>query len=253
MDRYGLIGKDIAYSFSKRYFSEKFSKSGTINASYENFDLAEIDAVESVFQNIPGLKGLNVTIPYKEAIIPFLSDLDPVAAKIRAVNTIALSSGKRIGYNTDVIGFRESLLPLLPKNCSKAMVLGTGGASKAVRFVLNELDLKTTLVSRKSTKGDTTYTALTPEEVSTHSLLINCTPLGTHPAVEEKPPIPYEGIGPGHLLYDLVYNPPKSAFLSEGEKQGAAIINGLRMLELQAEAAWQIWQENSPHETASKQ
>ena len=240
--KYGLIGRDIAYSFSKKYFTEKFNSLEGLEATYENFDLPDIGGIESVFRENPDLQGLNVTIPYKEAIIPYLTELDEEAAAVGAVNTIALSNGKRTGHNTDVIGFKNALVPFLKKYHNKALVLGTGGASKAVHHVLKELGLKASTVSRDTGKGHYTYQDLTEAVVADHGLIVNCTPLGTYPGIDQKPAIPYRGIGKNHILFDLVYNPPKSAFLREGEQKGATIINGLKMLELQAEASWEIWQ-----------
>lgn len=239
--KYGLIGKNISYSFSKGYFTEKFVKLGLTDRIYENYDLDKIDEVMSIL-NDKDIRGLNVTVPYKEAVIPFLTEMHPMALEIGAVNTIAFKDGMKIGHNTDALGFKASLLPHLPKNTKKALILGTGGASKAVIYVLNELDILPTLVSRELSRGDVTYDSLTELQVSQHQLIINCSPVGTYPNIGLKPAIPYNGIGRNHLLYDLVYNPNKTAFLQEGEDRGASICNGIRMLEFQAEAAWNIWQ-----------
>lgn len=245
MRRYGLVGKDIGYSFSKGYFTEKFATLGIEDAIYTNYDLEDIAQISTLFKEVDTLCGLNVTIPYKENVIPYLTELDPIAQEIGAVNTIAFSGKEIIGFNTDTLGFRASLQPHLTQAMNKAMVLGTGGASKAVLHVLRELDIEATKVSRDPRKGDITYADLNAGMVADHKLIINCTPLGTFPKISKKPELPYEGVHDAHLLYDLVYNPLKSAFLLEGESRGAAICNGIRMLELQAEASWNIWQSTS--------
>ncbi len=242
MDKYGLVGKNISYSFSRGYFTEKFARLGLENVTYENYDLQEIGEIESVFKNEVGLKGLNVTIPYKEEVIPFLNELHPVAEEIGAVNTIAFQGDIRIGHNTDAIGFKASLIPMLPDNCKQALILGTGGASKAIRHVLTELEIAYTIVSRQPEEGMYSYDELDKEIIAANLLIVNSTPLGTYPNIGLRPEIPYDGIGERHCLFDLVYNPAKTAFLTEGEKRGARIANGLRMLELQAEASWNIWQ-----------
>lgn len=241
MVEFGLVGKNISYSFSKKYFTHKFLELGLNDCSYENFDLATIEQFSTLLRSRPGLKGLNVTIPYKEAIIPFLDDLDPEAARIGAVNTIRISPRGLTGFNTDAYGFRRSLEPMLQPQHTKALILGTGGASKAVAYVLDTLAISFSYVSRRGTQGLFAYEDLTPDIMDTHTVIINCTPLGTYPNIDEKPALPYSRIGERHLLFDLIYNPAKTAFLKEGEKHGAQILNGLRMLELQAEKAWAIW------------
>lgn len=239
--RFGLIGRNIAYSFSRGYFSKKFEELNLPQYSYENFDLADISEFPKMLKQQQNIKGLNVTIPYKEAIIPYLDDLDPKALHIGAVNTIKITPEGLKGYNTDIYGFQNSLRPLLQDHHKKALVLGTGGASKAVVFVLEELGLSPQLVSRNASEGRLAYADLDKTLMDSHTVVINCTPLGTHPNVEEKPDIPYEHIGPKHLLFDLIYNPDRTAFLKEGEARGSVISNGLQMLELQAEKAWSIW------------
>lgn len=240
MKRFGLLGKNISYSFSQSYFTQKFKELGLSNHSYENFDLKHIDELKNVLAQ-DHLKGLNVTIPYKQDVIPFLDELDQKAEKIGAVNTIQFTASGLKGFNTDAYGFQKSLEPFLKPHHKNALILGTGGASKAVRFVLNELGIRSTYVSRHKNEGQYTYNELDKQTIEENTLIINCTPLGTFPNIEGKPDLPYQFIGSGHLLYDLIYNPEKTAFLSMGEAQGATICNGLKMLEEQAEKAWQIW------------
>ncbi|NHF61189.1 shikimate dehydrogenase [Flavobacteriaceae bacterium TP-CH-4] len=239
--RFGLIGKNIGYSFSKGYFTKKFKDLGLDQHSYENFDLPQIGDFEALKGQTDTIKGFNVTIPYKEAILPYLTTIDPEAEKIGAVNTIKVEGATFTGYNTDVYGFQQSLEPLLQPQHTKALILGTGGASKAVAYVLKALDIDYRLVSRRPRTDELGYDALTEEIMERHTIIVNCTPLGTYPNISEKPPIPYHFVHRGHLLFDLIYNPPKTAFLAEGEARGATISNGLRMLQLQAERAWEIW------------
>ena len=238
--KFGLIGKDISYSFSKNYFTLKFKKLGLNDYEYVNFDLKSIDEFKDLISK--ELKGLNVTIPYKESIINFLDEIDDEAKLIGAVNTIKIDKrGRLTGFNTDVYGFEESLKPRLKKSHKKALVLGTGGASKAVCYVLDKLKIDYLLVSRSPEKTQISYTDLNRSLLEKYTIIINCTPLGTYPKVEEYPKIPYDCITKKHLLYDLIYNPEKTQFLKEGEKRGADISNGLKMLELQAEKSWKIW------------
>ncbi|WP_222984631.1 shikimate dehydrogenase family protein [Flagellimonas meishanensis] len=239
-NRYGLLGRNIAYSFSKGYFTEKFQDLGLDGHTYENFDIPTISDVEGVLGQ-KRLKGLNVTIPYKEEIIPYLDELDPIAEKIGAVNTIKFTSRGLKGYNTDAYGFEQALMPFLRPHHKKALVLGTGGASKAICFVLEQLGLAHMYVSRSKKKNQLHYDELDKKVMQTHLLIINCTPLGTYPNVSDKPPIPYQYIGEDHLLFDLIYNPAKTTFLTLGEQNGAAICNGESMLISQAEKAWEIW------------
>ncbi len=208
---------------------------------YENFDLESIEEFPDMLRNNPGLVGLNVTIPYKEAIIPYLDELDVEAARIGAVNTIKIGAGGLKGYNTDAYGFQKSLEPLLRGQHKKALILGTGGASKAVAHVFRSLSIAFRYVSRQPGPGQLSYESLGEDIMNSHAIIVNTTPLGTHPNISEKPLVPYDLISPDHLLFDLIYNPEKTAFLQEGEKRGAQIKNGLRMLELQAEKAWEIW------------
>ena len=241
MRRFGLIGKNISYSFSPGYFGEKFRKLGLEDCIYEIYDIPDISAFPHLLQRYPDLSGLNVTIPYKEAVIPYLDHLEKQAREIGAVNTLRFTQNGVEGYNTDVTGFRESLRPLLTPADKAALILGTGGASKAVAFGLGQLDIPFRFVSRNPEGGQLSYEELNPELLEQYQILINCTPLGTYPAVEKAPSLPYAAVGPTHLLYDLIYNPPETAFLKEGRQRGARIKNGLEMLRLQAEASWKIW------------
>jgi len=241
MSKLGLLGKNISYSFSKAYFTEKFENEGLPHI-YENFDIDSISDLPTILKNNPDLVGLNVTIPYKEQVIQFLDEIDQEAKEIKAVNTITISlSGKLKGYNTDVYGFKNSLEPLLKPNHTNALILGTGGASKAVAFTLKKLDINFEFVSRSNKLAKYTYSELTEEIINAYPIIINCSPVGTHPNVNECPDIPYDGITSDHLLFDLIYNPLQTKFLICGELKGATISNGLKMLELQAEKAWEIW------------
>lgn len=239
--KFGLIGKDIEYSFSRNYFTHKFKNLGLTNYVYVNFDYQNIEEFKTTLKNNSNIKGCNVTIPYKESIIPFLTSLDAKAKAIGAVNTIKFTENGLIGYNTDAYGFKKSIEPHLKKHHTKALILGTGGASKAVKYVLEELGIVCTYVSRTAKENQFTYTDLNKNKIEEHSVIVNCSPLGTHPNVTEKPAIPYEYLTKNHLLFDLIYNPEKTAFLSAGQAQGAAISNGQHMLEHQAEESWRIW------------
>ncbi len=246
MKRLGLIGKHISYSFSKGYFSEKFSTEN-LDFSYENFDLETIEDFRKLLDKNNDIVGFNVTIPYKEAIIPYLDRLSKTAKKIGAVNTIAYTKkGKLKGYNTDFYGFTESLLPFLTNDHKRALILGTGGASKAISYALKKLKIKHHYVSRQKSDGiKYTYDTLTPEAIRSYDIIINCTPLGTYPDVNNCPPIPYDGVSDKHLLYDLIYNPEETKFLRIGKAQGAQICNGHNMLIQQAEKAWEIWRKHN--------
>lgn len=241
MKRYGLLGRTLNYSFSKNYFAEKFKTLGITDAVYQNFELKTIAEFPLLLTEHRDLKGLNVTIPYKEEVLPFLTEKNDVVEAIGACNTIKIDGENLCGYNTDVVGFRKALEPLLKAQHKKALVLGTGGASKAICYVLNGLSIEPLLVSRKKEENECGYEDLGEELLSTHHLIINTTPLGTYPNVNEDPPVPYEFITPKHFLFDLVYNPPKTKFLREGEKRGAQISNGSQMLVEQAEESWRIW------------
>ena len=238
---FGLIGKNISYSFSQQYFTEKFKNEKIDHHSYQNFDFQVLEEIKSIIEPSPKFNGLNVTIPYKEEIIPYLDKVSSKALRIGAVNTIRITKkGKLKGYNTDEYGFRKSLHPLLKKHHKKALILGTGGASKAVAFALKKMHIKYQFVSRND-QFDYDYSSLTPEIIAGHHIIINCTPVGTFPKVDQCPDIPYEAITKDHILYDLIYNPEETLFLSKGKSKGATICNGLQMLLLQAEKAWEIW------------
>jgi shikimate dehydrogenase len=241
MQRYGLIGFPLKNSFSANYFNQKFAEHG-LDAIYQNFALESIEAFPKLITNHEDLNGLNVTIPYKQQVIPFLNHLDVVAQQIGAVNTIKFTQNELIGYNTDVFGFEKSILPLLKPWHQSALVLGTGGASKAVNYVLNKLGIKHTLVSRKPDEG-LLYEELDKSFIRSHQIIINCTPLGMFPFVDDYPPIPYKYITNLHLVYDLIYLPEETLFLKQAREKGAITKNGLEMLTLQAEKAWQIWNE----------
>ncbi len=251
MKLFGLIGFPLTHSFSEKYFSDKFRKEEIEECKYELYPLENVEDVRFLFEVNKELIGLNVTIPYKESVIEYLDDLDDIAQKIGAVNCIKIDEIQRVGYNTDYAGFRDSLKPLLKKHHTKALVLGTGGASKAVVYALNEMGIQTTLVSRKEGTNELTYQQLTKEIIAQHPIIINCTPVGMYPDIQLCPEIPYEFITAQHILYDLIYNPGKTLFLEKGEKQGATIKNGLQMLELQAEYAWEIWNNESEEENAA--
>jgi shikimate dehydrogenase len=242
MSKFGLIGKHIDYSFSKSYFTKKFENEA-LPHSYHNFDINTIVEFTKIIRSTANLKGLNVTIPYKEVIIPFLDHLDETAKNIGAVNTIKLTEkGNLIGYNTDYYGFKKSITPYLKSKHKNALILGTGGASKAIAYALKQLEISFSYVSRTSSNAaDYTYGMLSENIITEHQIIINCTPLGTHPNVNVCPKIPYDAISKTHVLFDLIYNPEETKFLSIGKQKGATICNGLNMLELQAEKAWEIW------------
>ena len=250
MKTYGLIGFPLEHSFSAKFFNEKF-KDENIDAEYLNFEIEHIFDLRKVLVFNPQLKGLNVTIPYKEAVLTFLDDLSPVARKIGAVNVIKIERSpnnpnnyKLKGYNTDYIGFKESITPLLnPAYHKNALVLGTGGASKAVCVALDALGIDWTYVSRQAKENSYTYETLTPEIIAENNIIINTTPLGTFPNVEELPQLPYSSLTPHHLFFDLVYNPSETSFLNKGKEMGATVKNGAEMLRLQALEAWEIWGE----------
>ncbi len=242
MKRYGLIGYPLGHSFSQRYFTEKFEREGITECVYENFAIESVDRLDEVLERHPDLCGFNVTIPYKERIVPRLRSMAEEAEKIGAVNCVRVTPEGLFGYNTDAHGFRTSLLKLLGgARPRRALVLGTGGASKAVKYVLAELGIPFGVVSRTAAAGDYTYENLSLETVRTHRLIVNATPLGTFPNTDACPEIPYEAIGKEHFLFDLVYNPPLTEFLRRGQMQGASVVNGYDMLVGQAEKAWSIW------------
>jgi shikimate dehydrogenase len=239
MRRFGLIGYPLSHSFSQKYFTEKFEREGIINCRYDNFPISDISELKNIIDSHPGLEGLNVTIPYKLQVIPSLDETENLP--IRACNCIRISAGKLSGYNTDVTGFEHSLLKKLGPNHRKALVLGKGGASEAVRFVLGKLQIGFIQVTRDPGPGELSYQDLTDKIIREHLLIINCTPLGMYPKVQESPPIPFEAIGSDHYLFDLIYNPGKTIFLQKGLDRGALVQNGLDMLVIQAEESWKIW------------
>jgi len=243
MKQYGLIGHPLGHSFSKDYFNAKFEKEG-LDCEYQNYDLEDVALIRQLVSDHPQLQGLNITIPYKEAIIPYLDELDPISIEVGAVNTVkVLDDGKLIGYNTDVIGFHSSLFTFHSSLFTPhfSLILGSGGASKAVQYVLRKNGIPFHLVSRSSEKGDYVYQDLTPDIIQSHLLIINATPVGMAPKIDQAPIIPYEAITPQHTLFDLIYNPEETLFLKHGREQGAVTINGLAMLHAQAEASWEIW------------
>ncbi|MCM1483896.1 MAG: shikimate dehydrogenase [Muribaculaceae bacterium] len=241
---YGLIGYPLGHSFSKDFFTEKFRAEG-INARYLNFEIPDIDMLMEVIAEYPTLKGLNVTIPYKSLVIPYMTDMDPAAAAIGAVNVIRITGEDPNlhlkGYNTDCIGFSESLRPLLRPDMTNALVLGTGGASKAAVYALQELGISVTRVSRTAAPGVITYQDLTPEVMERNLIIVNATPLGMYPDTDTCPDIPYSMLTPRHLCYDIVYNPTETKFMRLASQHGSTVKNGLEMLHLQALAAWKIW------------
>ncbi|MGP1466974.1 MAG: shikimate dehydrogenase family protein [Porphyromonadaceae bacterium] len=244
MDKYGLIGYPLVHSFSQNYFNAKFENE-RINARYINFEIPSIDDLAEVLARNPELKGLNVTRPYKEKVIPFLDSISPEAKSIGAVNVIKVSrkGSKTIlkGFNSDVIGFTKSIEPMLESCHKKAMILGTGGASKAVDYGLKSLGLETMFVSRFNRPGTVRYDNITPEMMKEYNVIVNCTPCGMYPHTDECPNLPYEAIDEHNILYDLLYNPDFTLFMEKGAERGATIKNGLEMLLLQAFASWEFW------------
>lgn len=245
MKHFGLIGFPLGHSFSKKFFSEKFLQEN-IDAQYDLYELPEIAAFEPL-KEMDDLCGLNVTIPYKQQVMPYLHELDETAAEIGAVNVIKFirKDGELIlkGYNTDAIGFEEAIKPLLKPAHTKALILGTGGASKAVDYVLKKNGLQTTFVSRSAVEGGFIYDQLSAEIITDYKVIVNASPVGTYPKVDNCPAIPYEFLTEDHLLYDLVYNPAETLFLKKGKERGAAVLNGESMLTGQAIAAWKVWNE----------
>lgn len=243
MRRFGLIGRSLKHSFSRNYFTQKFQDLQITDCSYELFELQSIDQFPALVKSLPDLAGLNATIPYKEEVIPFLDELHPDVQQMGACNCILVRAGRLIGYNTDYIGFRDSLVPKLTKPHQQALVLGSGGASKAVRYALESLGMAVQTVSRSAATGNLTYEQLSEEILEEHTLIVNTTPLGMYPEVDAAPAIPYQWVTNEHFLFDVVYNPAKTKFLALGEERGAQIANGEEMLVLQAEANWKIWNE----------
>ncbi|MGB0862835.1 MAG: shikimate dehydrogenase family protein [Saprospiraceae bacterium] len=241
MKMLGLIGYPLSHSFSKKYFTEKFEKKGIEDYKYELFPLKNIEELTNLLVEHPSFRGLNVTIPYKEAVLPFLKKVSEEAAAIGAVNTIKIENGVLTGYNTDVYGFEKSIFPFLKPHHKKALIFGTGGASKAVRFTLSKLGIEYKFVSRNPDNSQLSYQAIDEAILSEYQVIVNTTPLGMSPKVDSCPDIPYHFLNKKHLLYDLVYNPSETLFLKKGRKAGASIKNGMEMLVLQAEKSWEIY------------
>lgn len=245
MKKLGLIGFPLSHSFSQKYFNNKFSKEHIVDFQYLNFQIQSLEQLDEILNNNPELIGLNVTVPFKREIISFLDDMDETALEVGAVNTIKITkkNDKQFlkGYNTDITGFKKSLVPLLKEHHKNALILGTGGAASAVAFVLKKLNIEHKFVSRNKERKILHYSDLTEDLIRTNTLIINTTPVGTFPRTEEYPEIPYFAITPHHLLYDLIYNPVESQFLRKGKKREAAVKNGQEMLEIQAEESWKIW------------
>ena len=244
MDKYGLIGYPLGHSFSVSYFNQKF-KDEDIDAVYENFEIPSIDLLAEVLDSNPELKGLNVTIPYKQKVMPFLDNITPEARAIGAVNVIkVIHEGKKTklkGYNSDVIGFTQSIEPMLERFHKKALILGTGGASKAIDYGLKSLGLETVFVSRYERPDTIQYKSITPDIIEEYNVIVNCTPVGMFPKTENCPPLPYEAMNNRTILYDLIYNPDETLFMKRGAEHGASVKNGLEMLLLQAFASWEFW------------
>lgn len=242
MDKYGIIGYPLGHSFSRAFFTEKFQREH-IDAEYVNFEIPSADMLPGIVQANPNLRGLNVTLPHKEAVIPMLDELSDEAKEIGAVNVIRVRDGRLKGFNSDIIGFMDSIRPLLKPWHQHALVLGTGGASRAIRVGLQRLGIEWTYVSRTPAPGRLTYSDLTPELMEHYQVIVNCSPVGMFPRVDACPDIPYQLLTGRHLLYDLVYNPQETLFLKRGAERGAAVKNGLEMLHLQALASWRFWNE----------
>ena len=249
MRQFGLIGYPLSHSFSQKFFTEKFLQENIINVKYDNFPIASIESFAGLWKENPNLEGLNVTIPYKKEVIPFLQHSSAVVQEIHACNCIRKFNNELYGYNTDVIGFEKSLLPFLQPHHTHALILGTGGAAAAVQWVLEKLKIQFQIVSRKGNaieannemKAYLSYDQLAASVIESHTLIINTSPLGMYPNTNEAPPIAYEGITAQHHLYDLVYNPIETLFMKNGLAKGATVQNGLAMLHIQAEESWAIW------------
>lgn len=244
MKQYGLIGNSLSHSFSKKYFTQKFEKENITDATYGLFDIEKIDDFLKVLTNNKNLQGLNVTIPYKEEVLQYLTEIDDKANAIGAVNTIKISKDKKSlkGYNTDYYGFKKSLKPFLDINHERALIIGTGGASKTVKFVLNELNINCLMVSRNpKSDDDISYNDVNEYVIKHHQIIINTSPVGMFPNINNYPSIQYDNLTKKHLLYDLIYNPDETEFLKKGKEKGCITINGLQMLKLQAEKSWEIW------------
>ncbi len=241
MRTYGLIGYPLTHSFSEKYFTNKFLQLGINDAAYFTFSISSIDQLNLIIKAHKNLCGFNITIPYKKQVLDFLNDADVTVKAINACNCVRIEDGKLVGYNTDVIGFEQSVMPFLKPYHNKALILGTGGAAAAVEFVLKKLHISYQLVARNSTGGHLSYIDLNESIMSNHTLIINTTPVGQFPAIDQSPAIPYQLITSKHHLFDLIYNPVESSFLQKGKDMGASTQNGYEMLVLQAEESWRIW------------
>jgi len=240
MRQFGLIGYPLSHSFSKNYFSQKFIDEGIADCNYELYPIKSIDELPALLKSVPDLNGINVTIPYKEAVLPFLNEVSRAVKEIGACNCIRVQDGHLTGFNTDVTGFEQTILPLLQPHHQKALILGTGGASKAVAWVFSKLGIGYTFVSREAKKGHFTYDEL-DGLIDQYQIIVNTTPLGMQPNINQKPSLPYKNLNSQYLCYDLIYNPAKTAFLQQAELYGAVIMNGSAMLQIQAEESWKIW------------
>jgi shikimate dehydrogenase len=244
MRLFALIGYPLTHSFSKKYFTEKFEREGLADCRYEHFSIDDISKLKTILTDNPDLCGINVTIPYKEQVLGYLHEKNELVKQIKACNCISIINGKLKGYNTDALGFEQSLKEKLQPQHKKALILGTGGAAKAVEYALDKQGISYKYVSRKPSAGNYSYEQLTPAIIGANQLIINTTPLGMYPAIAEAPPIPYESLTSDHYLFDLIYNPEKTLFLRKGEEKGAAIKNGYDMLVIQAEESWKIWKKS---------
>lgn len=242
MTKFGIIGYPLGHSFSKGFFTEKFARE-SIDAQYLNFEIPDVAMLPDVLRNNPELRGLNVTLPHKQAVIPLLDEMSEEAKEIGAVNVIRIRDGRLKGFNSDIIGFTNSIKPLLMPHHKKALILGTGGASKAIRVGLNRLGIEWTYVSRSPREGMITYEDITAETLQAYTVIVNCSPVGMFPNVAQAPEIPYDCLSDKHLLFDLVYNPEETLFMKKGREQGATVKNGLEMLHLQAVVSWDFWNE----------
>lgn len=242
MTKFGIIGYPLGHSFSIGFFTEKFARE-SIDAQYLNFEIPDVAMLPDVLRNNPELRGLNVTLPHKQAVIPLLDEMSEEAKEIGAVNVIRIRDGRLKGFNSDIIGFTNSIKPLLMPHHKKALILGTGGASKAIRVGLNRLGIEWTYVSRSPREGMITYEDITAETLQAYTVIVNCSPVGMFPNVAQSPEIPYNCLSDKHLLFDLVYNPEETLFMKKGREQGATVKNGLEMLHLQAVASWDFWNE----------
>ena len=247
MRRFGLIGKTLKHSFSKNYFTQKFRDLSLDDCAYDLFELPSVEGLPDLVSRHPSLEGLNVTIPFKEEVLGYLHHASPVVSAIEAAKCIKIAGGRLYGFNTDVVGFKLSLQPLLQRQHTRALILGWGGAARAVAFALQELGIGYSVVSRRRAANHLSYAEIDRQVLEEHKILVNTSPLGMYPEVETAPPIPYNLLTPDHFLYDLVYNPEKTEFLRRGEERGAQILNGYPMLVLQAEESWRIW--NDPKAT----